>query len=147
MKHLEFKTQIEADKKKVWDTMLQPATYKEWANASWPGSYYEGRWAKGENIRFISPGHGGTMATLLEQKPYDNILAKHVAVINPDGSEDRNSEVAKGWIGTTERYTFKEKKGKTEVKVEIDTTPEWESMFSEGWPNALAKLKELCESN
>ncbi len=24
MKHLEFKTQIEADKKKVWDTMLRP---------------------------------------------------------------------------------------------------------------------------
>ena len=147
MKHLEFKTQIEAGKKKVWDTMLRPETYKEWVNVSWPGSYYEGNWAKGENVRFISPGNGGTMATLLEQKTYDNILAKHIAVINADGSEDRNSDVAKGWIGTMERYTFKENKGKTVVKVEIDTTPEWESMFTEGWPNALAKLKELCERN
>ena len=110
MKHLEFKTRISADKKKVWNTMLQPETYKEWVSVSWPGSTYEGKWAKGENIKFVSPGHGGTMATLIEQSDYDNILAKHVAIINPDGSEDRNSTVAKGWIGITERYTFKEKK-------------------------------------
>jgi hypothetical protein len=42
--------------------MLRPEMYKEWANVSWRGSYYEGKWAKGETIRFISPGHGGTMA-------------------------------------------------------------------------------------
>ena len=147
MKHLEFKTRISADKKKVWNTMLQPETYKEWVSVSWPGSTYEGKWAKGENIKFVSPGHGGTMATLIEQSDYDNVLAKHVAVINPDGSEDRNSAVAKGWIGITERYTFKEKKGTTELTVEIETTPEWENMFNDGWPNALAKLKEMCENN
>jgi hypothetical protein len=147
MKHLEFKTQIGAGKKKVWETMLQPETYKEWVSVSWPGSTYQGKWKKGENIRFVSPGQGGTMATLLEEKPYDSILAKHVAVINPDGSEDRNSDVAKGWIGTLERYTFKENKGTTDLTVEIETTPEWEGMFNDGWPNALAKLKEMCESN
>ena len=145
MKHLEFRTQIAADKKTVWDTMLQPETYKEWVNVSWPGSTYEGRWAKGENVRFISPGQGGTMAQLIEQKPYDNILAKHIAVINADGSEDRTSEIARGWIGTTEQYTFKEHDGSTDLIVEIETTPEWEAMFNDGWPNALAKLKEICE--
>src|SRR5688572_9833009 len=147
MKTLEFKVKINANKKKVWDTMLSPHTYTEWVSASWPGSTYEGSWEKGENIRFASPGQGGTLATITDNKPYEVINAEHVAVINPDGSEDRKSEVAKGWIGTTERYTFKENKGKTVVKVEIDTTPEWENMFTEGWPNALAKLKELCESN
>lgn len=147
MKHLEFKTQIDADRRKVWDTMLQPETYKEWVSVSWPGSTYEGKWSEGENIKFISPGQGGTMANLVEEKPYNTILAKHIAVINPDGSEDRQSEIAKGWIGTTERYTFQEHKGKTELKVEIETTPEWENMFVDGWPNALAKLKEICETH
>lgn len=145
MKHLEFKTQIAADKKKVWDTMLRPETYKEWVNASWPGSTYEGKWAKGENLRFISPSGEGTLATLLEQKPYENVLAEHIAVIKADGSEDRDSDVAKGWIGTTERYTFKERNGKTDLTVAIETNPEWESMFNDGWPDALAKLKEICE--
>ena len=147
MKRLEFKTQIAADKKKVWETMLNPETYKQWVNVSWPGSYYEGTWAKGEELKFFSPGQGGTLAKLVEQKPYDNILAEHVAVINADGSEDCNSDVAKGWIGTTERYTFTEKNGKTELTIQIKTPPSWSSMFEEGWPNALAKLKEMCESN
>jgi len=147
MKRLEFKTQIGASKKKVWDTMLHPEKYKQWVNVSWPGSYYEGTWAKGENLKFISPGQGGTLANLVEQKPYEDILAKQVAVINADGSEDRDSDVAKGWIGTTERYTFKEKNGKTELTVEINTPPAWAVMFEDGWPAALAKLKELCESN
>lgn len=114
MERLEFKTQIAADKKKVWDTMLQPETYKQWVNVSWPGSYYEGTWEKDEKLRFISPGQGGTLAKLIEQKPYQDILAEQIAVINPDGSEDRDSDIAKGWIGTTERYTFAEKNGKTE---------------------------------
>ena len=145
MKHLQFKTEIAADKKKVWNTMLNPETYKKWVDVAWPGSYFEGVWAKGEKIRFISPGQGGTLAVLREQKPYDTILAEQVAVINPDGSEDRDSKVAQGWIGTTERYTFKEENGKTNLVVEINTPPAWAEMFEDGWPKALDRLKEMCE--
>ena len=43
------------------------------------------------------------------------------------------------------KYTFTEKNGKTEVKVVMNTSPEWESMFNDGWPDALKKLKEICE--
>jgi uncharacterized protein YndB with AHSA1/START domain len=146
MKKLEFNITIDADRQKVWDTMFNPATYKEWVSVSWPGSYYQGTWKKGENIRFLSPSQGGTMANLVEYKPYEHVLAKHVAVITPDGSEDRDSDIAKGWIGTTEAYTFTENKGKTTVAVELNTSPAWAEMFSSGWPNALTKLKELSEA-
>jgi uncharacterized protein YndB with AHSA1/START domain len=146
MKKLEFNITIDADRQKVWETMLNPVTYKEWVNVSWPGSHYQGNWKKGENIRFLSPDQGGTMATLVEHKPYEQILLKHVAVINSNGSEDRDSEIAKGWIGTTEAYTFTENKGKTTVAVEINTNPSWAEMFSSGWPKALAKLKEISEA-
>ena len=125
--------------------MLQPETYKEWVDVSWPGSYYKGKWEKGENLKFISPGGGGTMATLLECTPYEYLLAEHVAVINPDGTEDRDSDIAKGWIGARESYTFSERNGETELTVEIHTTPPWADMFNEGWPKALDKLKEICE--
>ena len=85
------------------------------------------------------------MALLLEHKPYDEILAKHVAIIRADGSEDTDSEMAQGWVGILERYLFHSKNGQTEVIVEIQTPPQWEGMFEEGWPAALAKLKEICE--
>lgn len=145
MKTLEFKIDINADKQKVWNTMLQPETYKQWVNVSWPGSIYQGEWKQGQGMRFVSPGQGGTFAELKEVTPYDHIHAEHTAVINPDGSLDRDSDMAKGWIGTTESYTFTKKNGKTELKVQIKTSPAWEEMFSDGWPNALEKLKELCE--
>jgi uncharacterized protein YndB with AHSA1/START domain len=147
MKKLEFKTTINAKREKVWQTMLAPETYREWVNVSWPNSRYEGKWATGENIRFIGgeENQGGTLANFVEVRKPEYILAKHIAVINADGTEDRTSETAKGWIGTTEEYTFTEKDGKTELKVVINTSPDWESMFTDGWPNALNKLKEICE--
>jgi uncharacterized protein YndB with AHSA1/START domain len=145
MKKLEFKIDINASPKKVWETMFNPEAFREWISASYPGSYYKGQWKKGENIKFLSADNGGTLAAIVDLLPYEYILAKHIAVINPDGTEDRNSEKAKSWIGTTEAYTFTERNGKTEVKLEINTYPEWEKMFSDGWPKALKKLKEITE--
>ena len=145
MEKLQSKIDIAAIPKKVWDRMTQPDTYREWVNAAWPGSYYEGNWRKGENVKFISPGQGGTLATIVEYRPYEYILAKHIAVINADGTEDRDSETAKNWIGTTESYTFSERNGKTELTTEMNTNPEWRKMFADSMPKALAKLKEISE--
>ena len=33
----------------------------------------------------------------------------------------------------------------TELKTEMNVEPEWEEMLGDGWPKALAKLKEICE--
>ena len=146
MKKLEFKTSIAATPKKVWDTMLHPKTYREWVNASWPGSFYEGKWAKGEKIRFLADGQGGGMlASVDEFKPYETVLIRHIAVITADGSEDRDSAEVKGLIGTLERYSFAESKGITTLTVSIETSPEWESMFQDGWPKAVTMVKEICE--
>jgi len=131
--------------KKVWEMMINPVTYKEWTNVSWPDSYYEGEWKQGANVRFLSPEGGGTLANIVEFKPYEFILAKHIAVINSDGSEDHDSDTAKNWIGTTESYRFAEKNGKTELNTEMHIDTEWEKMFVDGWPKAMAKLKEICE--
>jgi len=145
MEHLEYKAEISAPAKKVWETMLQEETYKQWVSKGWPGASYKGKWAKGEKIRFIGPDGGGTMAELVETKPYERILARHIAVLGPGGTEDRTSEVAKGWIGTTEEYKFAEDHGKTTVTVSIETTPEWSKMFNDGWPTALEELKKVVE--
>ncbi len=145
MKTLTYNIQIAAPVKKVWDTMLQADTYQQWVKVSWPGSYYDGKWEKDADIKFISPGQGGTLAHIVELKPQQYVLANHIAVLHADGSEDRSSELAKGWIGTEESYRFTEKNGMTELTTEIKTSPKWEMMFNDGWPKALAKLKEICE--
>jgi uncharacterized protein YndB with AHSA1/START domain len=145
MKTFRSKIDIAASPKKVWDTMIKPDTYKEWVNVAWPGSYYEGNWGLGENVKFISPGQGGTLARIVEYRPYEYIRAEHIAVINNDGTEDRGSEAAKNWIGTMESYAFHEVNGNTQLESAMNTNPEWGHMFADSMPKALAKLKEMCE--
>lgn len=145
MEKLKFSIAIACDKQKVWDTMLQPETYKEWVGASWPDSSYKGQWVENADIRFICEDGSGTLAHIESLVPYQYILAKHVAILNAGGVEDRDSEFAKNWIGITESYTYNAMPEGTELVIEIQTQPEWKAMFVEGWPNALAKLKTMCE--
>jgi hypothetical protein len=145
MKQLTYTATIKAGKQKVWETMLHPTSYKEWVNAAWPGSFFEGKWEEGESLKFMTADRSGTLATLVEHRPYDYSLASHAAVLNAGGTEDLDSDIAKSWIGTTECYTFTEQKGVTVLSVVLTIYPQWEKMFNDGWPKALAKLKEICE--
>ncbi len=145
MENLEYKIVISAPAKTVWDTMLQEDTYKQWVAKSWPNAAYEGKWAEGEKVKFVCAGQGGTLAELTEVKPYESVVARHIAIINSDGSEDRTSDFAKGWVGIIEAYKFTEQDATTTLTVSIETNPEWKKMFDDGWPTALQELKKLAE--
>lgn len=145
MEHLEYQIVISAPARKVWDAMLQKQTYEQWVEKSWPGSSYQGKWEKGEQIRFIGKDGSGTLAEIVELQPYQKVVARHIAALGPGGTEDRTSDIASGWIGTMEGYEFDERGGETTVTVSIDTTPEWKQMFDDGWPVALEELKQLTE--
>ena len=145
MKNINYKIHINAPKQKVWETMIQPDTYREWVAAGWPDSSYEGKWEKDEKIKFVGKDGSGTMVLIEVFKPYEYISAKHIAVLLQGGKEDYDSDVAKGWIGTMENYNFNENDGETDLTVEMIINPEWQKMFDDGFPNALKKLKEICE--
>jgi uncharacterized protein YndB with AHSA1/START domain len=146
MEHLEYRVVINAPAKTVWKTMLEEETYKQWVAKSWPNSFYHGKWEQGEKIRFIGPEGSGTLAELVEVRPYESIIARHIALLGPGGTEDKTSEMAKGWIGITEGYKFVEKNGETTVIVTVETTSEWRKMFDDGWPGALEELRRITES-
>lgn len=145
MKKLEYKIRINAPKEKVWDTMLQPETYQQWVAASWPDSFYEGEWKEGGEIRFVSKDGSGTLACVTELRPHQFIAAEHIALLQKGGEADTESQMAKGWIGITESYSFEEVGDATELTVTIHANPEWQKMFDDGWPAALEKLKEIAE--
>ena len=145
MEKLEYRIEIAAPAKKVWETMLQKDTYEQWVALSWPTSSYEGKWEKDALIKFIGDSGSGTLAEIVDIKPYERVLARHVAVLGEGGVEDRTSDVANGWVGTTEGYTFDEHAGRTTVRVVIETGKDWKQMFDEGWPTALQELKRIAE--
>ncbi|MEP6712196.1 MAG: SRPBCC domain-containing protein [Ferruginibacter sp.] len=142
---LYFSITINAPKGKVWNTMLDAETYKQWTAAAWPGSYYEGTWKQGETLCFFSPDRSGTKVKLLEHRPYTFSLAEHIAVFEK-GTEIREGELAKTWIGSKESYSFTEQDGKARLDIVMYITKDWQQMFINDWPKALGKLKEICEA-
>lgn len=146
MKTLKFETQIDASPQKVWETMLTKDTYRQWTDVAWPGSSYHGEWKQGAQIRFTGEeGGGGTLGEVTVFEPYTRVVVDHIAAIAEDGSEDRESDMAKDWIGSSEAYTFTGQNGSTRLEVELTVGDDWAPMFEEGWPQALEALKQLSE--
>jgi uncharacterized protein YndB with AHSA1/START domain len=144
MQQLQFSITINAPREKVWNTMLDDATYRQWTSAFCEGSCYEGSWEQGSEIRFLSPGGVGMIARIPENRPHEFISIEHRGLIT-NGVVDTDSEEAKSVAGAHENYTFTQNNGTTTVKVEIDTTPDYAEMFEGMWPRALQQLKALCE--
>jgi uncharacterized protein YndB with AHSA1/START domain len=148
MKTIHFTKTINAPREKVWHTMLDDKSYREWTKAFSEGSYYKGSWEKGSKILFLGPDpntgkEGGMVSRIAENKPYEFISIEHLGMVQ-NGVEDTTSEAAKKWTSSFENYTFKDKDGATEVLVDIDVEEEYVQMFNEMWPEALQKLKELA---
>ncbi|CAN5719883.1 hypothetical protein BH20VER1_BH20VER1_27190 [soil metagenome] len=144
MQKLQFSIQINAPREKVWKTMLEDATYRQWTSAFCEGSSYEGSWEEGSEIRFLSPGGDGMIARIAENRPHEFISIAHRGLISK-GVADTESEEAKSIAGARENYTFTEQNGTTTVTVEVDTSPEDAAMFEGMWPRALDQLKALSE--
>ena len=149
MKKLHFSILINAPKERVWHTMLDDKSYREWTTAFNEGSYYKGSWEKGSKILFLGPDpesgeEGGMVSRIAENKPYEYISIEHLGIVH-NGVEDTTSEEAKKWAPAFENYTFNEKDGKTEVLVDLDIDEKEAEMFSKMWPEALKKLKGIAE--
>ena len=149
MNKLHFAIDVNAPKQKVWDTMLQDSTYREWTRPfNQNGSWYEGDWNAGSTIRFLGPDDSGKVmgmvARIRENRPHEYVSIEHVGMIN-DGKEDTTSDEAQKWRPALENYTFSEKNGVTRVSVDVDTQEEYKEMFEEMWPKALQELKRLAE--
>jgi uncharacterized protein YndB with AHSA1/START domain len=149
MEKMHFSTTIRAPRQKVWDTMFQDATYREWTSVFNPGgSWFEGDWSEGSRIRFLGPGEdgkiGGMVSRIKTNRPLEHVSIEHLGMIQ-DGEEDTTSDAVKAWAPAFENYSFSEKGGATEVQVDMDIDAEHRTEFEAMWPKALTKLKELAE--
>ncbi|HVF69203.1 MAG TPA: SRPBCC domain-containing protein [Xanthomonadales bacterium] len=151
MTKLHFSIDIKAPREKVWDTMMEDQTYREWTSVFNPGgSYYEGDWSEGSKMLFLGPDEktgkvGGMVSRIAVNKPGEFMSIEHLGEII-DGVEDTTSDRVKQWAGAHENYTLSEENGVTTLQIDLDGGgEEMESMFKEMWPKALQKLKEISE--
>lgn len=149
MKKINLSTHINAPVEKVWNSIINDESYREWTSAFCPGSYFKGDWSKGSKMLFLGPNpetgeEGGMVSEIAENIPHKYISIKHNGMIN-NGVEDTTSEEVKKWTPSFENYSFEEKDGGTLFTLDMDSTEEYHDMFMETWPKALEKLKEVAE--
>lgn len=150
---LHFEIVIGAKPEKVYDIMLADKTYREWTKIFNPSSRFEGSWEKGAKIIFLGSDEqgndGGMVSRIKENIPNHFVSIEHLGMIE-DGKEITSGPKVEPWIGALENYTFNVQNENTllAVDLEVKTGGMDEQMvayFTDAWPKALNKLKEICE--
>lgn len=151
MQKIQFKKEINASAKKVYETMLglqDKTTYEQWTAAFNPTSTYEGSWNKGAKIYFIGTDEngkrGGMISEIAENIPSEFVSIKHNGILDGE-NEITSGEQVEQWAGGHENYRFQENNGVTTVTVEMDTVDDYLDYFNNTYPKALEKLKEISE--
>jgi hypothetical protein len=148
---LQFKININAPAAKIYDLMLgitNKTTYEQWTYMINPTSTYEGSWDKGSKILFVGVDNkgekGGMVSKIAENIPNQFVSIQHYGLVKGDIEITEGPEVEK-WANGFENYTFVDNNGITTLSVDLDTTEDFTAYMNETYPNALDKLKELCE--
>lgn len=144
MKELQFSIEIHAISQRVWDTLWQDETFRQWAGLIDPGTYMVGELQEGNKIQFISAENGYGVTSLVEKiVEGEYMLLRHQADTQNSGANERGKE----WTGGSESYTLTEMDGVTTLTAAFDVPEEMEAYFNDAYPKALNRVKELAEDS
>ena len=138
---MQFSIEIEAPKEKVWQTLWEDKTFRDWGSIIDEGQYMEGVLAEGSEVQFISSEGLGVTSFVEKLIPYEYVAFKQVADTMDSGKEEREKE----WTGGTESFELTEKNGITNLIVKIDIPLGLEEIFKDRFPKALERVKILAE--
>lgn len=143
MNEMQFSIAIHATKEKVWETLWQDETFRDWASVIDPQTYMVGELKEGNEVQFISAANGYGVTSMAEKVvPSQYLLLRHHADTQEVGKRERANE----WTGGTESYTLAEKDGTTTLTVAFGVPPELEEYFKVNYPKALERVKVLAEA-
>ncbi len=124
------------------------STYEQWTALFNPTSTYEGSWEKGQKMLFVGVDEngekGGMVSRIADHVPNQFVSIQHYGLVKGSEEITTGPEVEK-WANGLENYTFEESNGVTTVTIDLDTADEFEDYMNEFYPQALNKLKEICE--
>jgi uncharacterized protein YndB with AHSA1/START domain len=141
MTPLWFDIHIAAPRQRVWERMLAKPSYEQWTAAFCEGSSYQGDWSPGSEMRFTGPDGSGMLAEVVQNLPGERVQIRHRGELLPGGTVQPGD----GWDSADESYFFSDEAGGTRLRVQMDCAPAHAVMMSRMWPDALVRLKALCE--
>jgi uncharacterized protein YndB with AHSA1/START domain len=142
MQKQEFSIEIQTPREKVWNTLWEDKTFRDWANIIDEGMYMVGELKEGNEVQFISSVSGYGVTSLVEKLiPNEFVSFRQMADTKDSGEREREKE----WTGGAESYSLAERGGTTTVTVDIDVSPGQEETFKDRFPKALERVKILAE--
>lgn len=140
---MRFIVEINASKEKVWNTLWQGDTFRDWAGLIDPGTYMKGELKEGNTVEYISAENGYGVTSFVDKLVENEcLLLKHEADTKESGTEEREKE----WTGGEESYELTETGGVTTLTTVFDVPSDLEEYFEVAYPKALARVKELAET-
>lgn len=144
MDKLTFTITINAPANKVWQTLWDDITYRQWTSAFHEGSYAVSDWKEGSKIHFLSPAGEGMYAVIEKKEQHKYMSFKHLGIIK-NFEEQPIDDETKSWSGALENYRLHEAKGLTTLSAELDTNDKYINYFKEIFPKALEIVKQIAE--
>lgn len=146
MKTLEFTIEINAPKEKIWQSLWEDTSYRDWVSFFCEGSYAKSNWIEGDSIHFLTQ-NGQGMNSIIEKKIENQYMAfKHISEIKdfePQPIDEKTSE----WSGCMETYELIQNDSSVTLKVLMDTLEKYVEYFENTFSKALERIKELSETN
>ena len=144
LKTLKFETTINAPRETVWGLLWDDAGYREWTSVFAEGSHAETDWQEGSKVKFLAPSGDGMLSEIARKIPNEFMSFRHLTMFK-DGKEMPVDAETEKWSGATENYTLEKADAGTRLRVEIEIAPDHEQYFSDSFPRALEKVKEMAE--
>jgi Activator of Hsp90 ATPase homolog 1-like protein len=142
MKKQQFLIEIKAPRERVWSTLWEDKTFRDWGNIIDEGQYMVGEIKEGNEVQFISSVSGYGVTSLVEKLvPNEFVLFRQMADTMDSGKREREME----WTGGTESYSLAKNDGVTTLTVDIDVPLGQEETFKVRFPKALERVKTLAE--
>ncbi|MES2557269.1 MAG: SRPBCC domain-containing protein [Bacteroidota bacterium] len=135
-----FTIQVNTSPEKVWDVLWTANTYNQWTKVFNEGSHAVSDWNEGSEVLFLG-NTGDGMYSRIEKK----IVPAEMSILHL-GEIKNGVRVTSDWGEAYERYFLAAKNGGTELRVVLDSVPEFSDYFNETFPKALAVVKTLSEN-
>ncbi len=150
MKRIHLEREFKSSPEHLWEMIVDPDHYRNWTTAFHEGSDFDGQWAKGHKIRFISEDEKGLqtgMLSMIEDCTYPSFISiKHIGLVM-NGIEDYDSEETKRWTPAYENYTLRANgNGGCLFELDQDMAEEEVQGFTAMWEKGFDSMQNLIDT-